>query len=111
LNYRTYVQSWTGTPFFPPSGAVRNNQGKATVYASWDGDTQVVSWRVLAGTSAKSLKAVASATKNGFETTIPLTSSFKVYEVQALDSRRHVLGTSKPFPTQSSPGSGLPGAY
>ena len=81
------------------------------MYASWDGDTQVVSWRVLAGTSATSLKAVASKTKTGFETTIPLTSSFKVYEVQALDARHHVLGTSTPFPTQSSANSGLPGAY
>ena len=110
-NYRTYVQKWTGIPFFPPSGAVRDNHGKATVYASWDGDTQVVSWRVLAGSSATSLKAAASKTKSGFETTIPLTSSFKVYEVQALDARHRVLGTSKPFPTKSSPNSGLPGAY
>jgi Arylsulfotransferase (ASST) len=111
INYRTYVQSWTGTPFFPPTGAVRNNGGKATVYASWDGDTQVVSWRVLAGSSAKSLKAIASKTKSGFETSIPLTSSSKVYEVQALDAHRHVLGTSKPFPTKSSSNSGLPQAY
>jgi hypothetical protein len=111
LSYRTYVQRWTGIPYFPPSGAVRNNQGKATVYASWDGDTQVVSWRVLAGTSASSLKAVASNTKSGFETTIPLTSSYKVYEVQGLDAHHHVLGTSKSFPTTSSPNSGLPGAY
>ena len=111
LGYRTYVQKWVGIPFFPPSGAVRNNQGKSTVYASWDGDTQVVSWKVLAGTSAQSLKAVASNTKTGFETAIPLTSSFKVYEVQALDSHNHVLGTSKPFPTQTSGNSGLPGAY
>jgi hypothetical protein len=111
LNYRTYVQRWTGIPFFPPTGAVRDNQGKATVYASWDGDTQVVSWRVLAGSSAKSLKAVASKTKTGFETTIPLTSSFKVYEVQALDASHHVLGTSKSFPTSGSSNSGLPQAY
>ncbi len=111
LSYRTYVQKWTGIPFFPPTGAVRDNQGKGTVYASWDGDTQVVSWKVLAGSSAKSLKAVASKTKTGFETTIPLTSSFKVYEVQALDAHHHVLGTSKTFPTKSSPNSGLPQGY
>ncbi len=100
LNYRTYVQKWVGTPFFPPSGAVRNNGGKATVYASWDGATQVASWRVLAGSSAGSLKAVASKAKNGFETTIPLTGTFKVYKVQALDSTHHVLGTSNAFPTE-----------
>jgi Arylsulfotransferase (ASST) len=111
LNYRTYVQKWVGIPFFPPSGAVRNNHGIATVYASWDGDTQVVSWRVLAGSSSGSLKAVATKAKNGFETTIPLTSSFKVYKVQALDAKRHVLGTSTAFPTTSSSNSGLPGEY
>jgi len=111
LNYRTYVQKWTGIPFYSPSGAVRDNQGKGTVYASWDGDTQVVSWRVLAGSTAKSLKAVASKTKTGFETTIPLTSSFKVYEVQALDAHHHVLGTSASFPTKTSSNSGLPQGY
>jgi hypothetical protein len=110
LNYRTYVQKWVGIPYFPPSGAVRNNHGKATIYASWDGDTQIVSWRVLAGSTANSLKAVASATKTGFETAIPLTSSSKVYEVQALDAHHHVLGTSKSFPTSNS-SNGLPGAY
>ena len=74
-SYRAYVQKWVGIPYYAPSGAVRNNGAKATIYASWDGDTQVVSWRVLAGSSANSLKAVATATKTGFETTIPLTSS------------------------------------
>ena len=110
-SYRAFVQKWVGTPFYAPSGAVRNNHGKATIYASWDGDTQVVSWRVLAGSSAKSLKAVATATKAGFETTIPLSGSAKVYEVQALDSHRHVLGTSSAFPTQSGSNNGLPGEY
>jgi len=90
---------------------VRDNQGKATIYASWDGDTQVVSWRVLAGSSANGLKAVATVAKSGFETTIPLTSSFKVYKVQALDSHRHVLGTSTAFPTEGGSNNGLPGEY
>jgi len=110
INYRTYVQKWVGIPYYPPSGAVRNNQGKATIYASWDGDTQVVSWRVLAGSSANSLKTVATVAKAGFETTIPLTSSFKVYKVQALGASHHVLGTSTAFPTKSS-SNGLPGEY
>jgi Arylsulfotransferase (ASST) len=109
-NYRTYVEQWVGIPFFPPSGAVRNNGGKATVYASWDGDTQVVGWRVLAGSSAQSLKSVATKAKTGFETTIPLGSTYKAYEVQALGPKSKVLGTSKAFPTTSS-SNGLPGEY
>jgi hypothetical protein len=110
ISYRMYVQKWIGIPYFPPSGAVRNNGGKATVYASWDGDTQVVGWRVLAGSSAQSLKSVATKAKSGFETTIPLSSTSKAYEVQALGPKGKVLGTSKVFPTQSS-NNGLPGAY
>lgn len=110
VNYRTYVENWVGIPFFPPSGAVRNNAGKATVYASWDGDTQVVGWRVLAGTSAQSLKTVATKAKSGFETTIPLSSTYKAYKVQALGPKSKVLGTSNAFPASSS-NNGLPGAY
>lgn len=109
-SYRVYVENWVGTPYFPPSGAVRNNGAKATVYASWDGDTQVVGWRVLAGTSAQSLKTVAMKAKSGFETTIPLSGTYKAYEVQALGPKGKLLGTSKAFPTQSS-NNGLPGAY
>ena len=48
VNYRVYVQKWTGTPSFAPNGAVRTSHSKTTVYASWDGATQVVAWRVLA---------------------------------------------------------------
>lgn len=110
VNYRTYVENWVGIPYFPPSGAVRNNAGKATVYASWDGDTQVVGWRVLAGNSAQSLKTVATKSKSGFETTIPLTKTYKAYKVQALGPKSKVLGTSNAFPTSSS-NNGLPGAY
>ena len=110
VNYRAYVQKWVGTPFFPPSGAVRNNGAKATVYASWDGATQVAGWRVLAGSSAQSLKTVATKAKSGFETTIALSKTYKTYEVQAVGGQGHVLGTSKPFPTSNSSG-GLPGEY
>ena len=97
-SYRVYVEHWKATPFYPPSGGVKKHGGSATVYASWDGATEVKKWVVLAGTSRKHLSKVASARFNGFETAIKLSTSFKKYEVQALDSKGHVLGTSKPFP-------------
>ena len=52
LSYRATLAPWVGLPLYPPSGAVRTNNAKTTVYASWNGDTQVVAWRVLAGPSA-----------------------------------------------------------
>jgi arylsulfotransferase ASST len=112
VNYRVYVQKWTGTPSFAPNGAVRTSHGKATVYASWDGATQVASWRVLAGKDANHLATVATKAKNGFETAIALTSSFKKYKVQALDAKGHVLRSSGAFPQSGGSGtSGLPQGY
>lgn len=105
-SYRVMKERWTGKPFFPPSGGVRTSKGKATVYASWDGATDVSYWRVLAGSSSKSLKSVATVRKSGFETAIRLSSSYKAYKVQALDSKHHVLRTSNVFPTPKGGGGG-----
>ncbi len=97
-SYRAYVEHWVGLPYYPPSGGVEKSGSTATVYASWDGATQVKKWVVLAGNSVKHLSKVATARLSGFETAIKLSKSYKRYEVQGLDSKAHVLGTSKPFP-------------
>ena len=92
ITYRATVEPWTGAPLDPPQGAARRQSGRTTVYASWNGATQVASWRVLAGQSA-----VATAARSGFETSIPVQSSATAFTVQALDARGHVLGTSPAF--------------
>jgi EmrB/QacA subfamily drug resistance transporter len=97
LSYRAEVEPWVGLPLYPPTGAARASDGKTTVYASWNGATKVVSWRVLGGPSVGQLTVVANASKGGFETAIPLAQSYKRFKVQALDSSHRVIGTSKPF--------------
>jgi hypothetical protein len=93
-SYRTlFTDTWVGTPYYPPSGAVRGH----TVYASWNGATLLSRWEVLAGSSAGSLHVVARHARVGFETTIKLSRSYPVYEVRALGSRGKILGTSKAF--------------
>ena len=92
ITYRALLEPWTGTPVDPPQGAARRRGGKTTVYASWNGATQVSSWRVLAGQST-----VSTAARSGFETAIPVQSSATVFRVQALDAYRRVLGTSGSF--------------
>jgi hypothetical protein len=93
-SYRTlFTDTWVGQPDYPPSGAVRGD----TLYASWNGATQVVRWEVLAGPSSSSLKVVATSPRTGFETTIKLTKNYGAYEVRALSSKGEVLGTSKAF--------------
>lgn len=96
-SYRAYRFQWTGTPASPPSIAVANGTGAGahvTVYASWNGATEVASWRVLAGASAKQLTPVASSPKSGFETAIALASTERYVAVQALNGAGAVLGTS-----------------
>ena len=98
LSYRAMFSSnWVGTPYFPPSGAALKSKGKVTVYASWDGATQVTAWKVLAGTNPNHLPVVATKAKSGFETAVKLAKSAKVYKVQAFDAKGHLLRTSRAF--------------
>jgi EmrB/QacA subfamily drug resistance transporter len=98
LSYRTTLDPWVGEPLYPPVGAARRSGGNLTVYASWNGATQVTSWRVLGGDAgAPSLSAVASATKSGFETAISVPQNEKTFKVQALNAAGKVIGTSTAF--------------
>lgn len=93
--YRAYRFPWVGRPTTPPALAVSSSsKGGATLYASWNGATQVVAWRVLGGPHAGSLKWVTRTAKTGFETTIRLPRARGYFEVQALSAGGHVLGTS-----------------
>jgi hypothetical protein len=98
-SYRTYALPWSGQPANPPAVAVApapGARGGATVYASWNGATEVVSWQVLAGSSPTTLKPAASAARTSFETAIalPAASAGSYVAVQALSAAGTVLGTS-----------------
>jgi EmrB/QacA subfamily drug resistance transporter len=97
LSYRATLEQWAGTPAYPPLGAARKGTGKTTVYASWNGATEVASWRVLAGSGPGSLSVVASAARSGFETAIALKRSYASFKVEALSAGHRVLGTSRAF--------------
>jgi hypothetical protein len=63
------------------------------VYASWNGATSVVAWRVLAGAAPSALTPAATTAKQGFETAI--TSRTERYvAVQALGTHGRVLAQS-----------------
>ncbi len=97
-SYRAYRFPWAGTPSGAP--AIAASAGKSspptpvTVYASWNGATEIASWRVLAGSSTKQLAPVASAARSGFETAIATPGPEAYVQVQALSASGAVLGTS-----------------
>lgn len=97
LTYRATLEQWVGLPLSLPVGAVRRTGGRTTVYASWNGATQVASWRVLAGPSADRLSAAGTHAKSGFETAIPVPQSYKSFKIQALGTDGRVIGTSRLF--------------
>jgi hypothetical protein len=97
-SYRAYRLQWSGHPSEPPALSIaRAGAGAgATVYASWNGASEVASWRVLAGRSTAALATVGAAARKGFETAIALASlpSGSYVEVQALDGAGTVIGVS-----------------
>ena len=98
-SYRTYRQDWSAQPTAPPAFAVARASGGAgaSVYASWNGATNVASWRVLAGPSANALQPVGAAPRAGFETAIALGAAparGSWVSVQALDATGAVLGVA-----------------
>ena len=96
--YRAYRFPWSGRPASPPAVlASLNNTGEQTiVHASWNGASEVASWRVLAGSEAGSMTAQAPMPVTGFESSTLLPKKYAYVSVQALDAAGHLLGTSKP---------------
>lgn len=94
-NYRAVRFPWTGHPTQPPDVATRTNGGTTTLYASWNGATELASWRVETGTSANALAAVATVPSHGFETQIALQQSAAYAAVTALDAAGRELATSR----------------
>jgi Arylsulfotransferase (ASST) len=95
--YRTYRFPWSATPKTKPV-IVAQRHGTVSLYASWNGATRVAKWEFLAGSSAGSLRRIATARKRSFETQIDVSSSATVFAVRALDSKGHVIGRSDAVP-------------
>jgi Arylsulfotransferase (ASST) len=95
--YRAFRFPWSGRPLSPPAVlAGLNDTGEETiVHASWNGATEVASWRVLAGKHPGSPAAQATIPVSGFESSTTLPEKYDYVAVQALDAAGHVLGTSK----------------
>ncbi len=93
--YRALRFSWFGEPATPPTLVARPTAtGPTTLYASWNGATNVVGWRVFEGRSATQLMPYYIARASGFETKLvaPRRAAFAC--VEAIGRNGHLIGTS-----------------
>jgi hypothetical protein len=93
--YRAFRMPWTGLPAEAPAIAMTGHGGDLTVYASWNGATDVHSWQLLAGSRTGDLRPVSRTRSRGFESALRTTSSAGPhFAVQALDAGGTPLGLS-----------------
>jgi hypothetical protein len=96
VSYRAVRFPWTGRPATRPAvAAIHNSDGTVTVYASWNGATEVARWQVRGGTSPERLRALHTSTRTGFETAIMLPAGTPHISVAALDAAGRELGLSR----------------
>jgi Arylsulfotransferase (ASST) len=96
-SYRTYKYPWTATPADPPQVAARRDRrsGRATLYVTWNGATEVARWLVSTGSHPSAVRPVGVARRHGFETAIRLPAHHSGYaKVTALNSAGHHLRSS-----------------
>ncbi|PJJ77745.1 arylsulfotransferase ASST [Sediminihabitans luteus] len=92
-SYRAYRADWHATPSDPPAVVVEDG----TAYVTWNGATDVASWRLVAGDDEASATEVATVPRDGFETALaPVPDDAEYVAVEALAADGAVLGTGTP---------------
>lgn len=95
-SYRDFRAEWSGRPTEPPAVAVEAAGPRTlSIYASWNGATDVAAWDVLAGDDPARLRVVASAPRSGFETAVTVATNAALVAVRARDGAGRTLGTSR----------------
>ena len=95
-SYRAFRFPWSGHPLWAPSVSARFTvTGDATsVAASWNGASEVASWRILAGPNQSALTPRASMPATAFENSVTYPDAYPYVAVQALAADGRLLGTS-----------------
>ncbi|MBA3616257.1 MAG: arylsulfotransferase family protein [Actinomycetota bacterium] len=101
--YRAFRFPWSGQPTDNPAiVAELGADDEVTIYASWNGATEVATWQVLAGAGPDSLEPLASAPRKGFETVITLRTTEPYIGLKATNGSDRVLGTTRTIKLEDS---------
>jgi hypothetical protein len=102
-SYRIFKKPWTGRPKTIPDIKVKNRK----VYVSWNGATEVATWRLegLDSTShpESEYQTIQELRKNTFESSFDLADSSMRVRVAALDKHNNVLARSQGILVPSRP--------
>ncbi len=102
VSYRAFRLPWTGSPDTPPDLASKIDGSDLTLGYSWNGATQVASWRLYAGSSSDSLQLMAQEPKTDFETQSHFTglpAGQCYYQVAAVDANGQEMARSQVIST------------
>jgi len=100
-SYRAYRCEWHAQPVDKPIViAEYGGNDTITAYVSWNGATEVASWRLETGDTATALTRSHQGRRAGFETSFTLPTA-KYIRALALDSSGTVIGTSEINPVYS----------
>jgi hypothetical protein len=109
-SYRAFRFPWEGHPLTLPavSAHVLSTGDSTAVYASWNGATDVASWRVLGGANPASLTAQVTTPNSGFESAVTFPDTYPEHKVeyvavQALGAHGELLATSSTVQAQPPP--------
>jgi hypothetical protein len=92
-NYRGFRYNWTGLPNEVPAIVALTNANGVTIYVSWNGDTEVRTWRFYAVTGRYGVRSLLGEVKrSSFETSLHVPKKGNLHVVaEALDIHGHVL--------------------
>jgi hypothetical protein len=96
-SYRAFKAPWVGHPGGKPAVLAAVKRDLLTVYASWNGATEIAEWRVLAGDDKSNLVPLGTSPWRDFETRMNFPGTPRVVQVEALDASGAVLGASDPI--------------
>jgi Arylsulfotransferase (ASST) len=103
-SYRAFRFSWSGQPQSAPAVSARllPTEDATAVFASWNGATDVRSWRVLAGRSPAGMSARATMPDSGFESSMTYPAADPYVAVQAIGAAGQVLASSPAVRVQAA---------
>jgi hypothetical protein len=95
-SYRAFLVDIVSSRDDKPAMIVKDYAaGGSVCFVSWNGATEIASWRIEAGARAKTLSTVGTSPWTGFETTIVVDSEGPSFQAVALDSNGNELGRSE----------------